>query len=212
MGPAEGLLNPETGWSERLLCGKLAPMTVDIGEHTALIIIDVQKAFDNPALGRRDNPDAEANIGALVAAWQANGRPMVRVAHTDDDPSSAFAEGAPGHAFKPVVADLEPTLDMRKDVHSAFHGTPDLHGWLLEQGIDQFVICGIQTNRCCESTARDGGDLGYDVIFVPDAMHTFDKIGPDGVPYAAEQLGAATAATLHGYFATVTTTKELLGG
>ncbi len=188
----------------------MAPMTVEIGPATALIIIDVQKAFEDPDLGARDNPDAEANIGALAAAWAAAGRPIVRVAQTEHDEDSGFLEGSPGHAFKPVVADLTPSLDLRKEVHSAFRGTPDLHAWLQENGVEQLAICGIQTNRCCESTARDGADLGYDVLFVPDAMHTFDKVDADGVTFTAAQLSAATAATLHDYFATVVTTKDLV--
>jgi nicotinamidase-related amidase len=185
-------------------------MTVELQPTAALVVIDVQKAFDNPALGRRDNPDAEANVGKLVAAWQDAGRPIVRVRHTDYD-GGPFAPDAPEHEFKPVVADLAPELDVEKEVHSAFHGAPDLHGWLSGQGISQIVICGIQTNRCCESTARVGGDLGYDVVFPVDAMHTFDKKGPDGTIFSAEHLAAATAATLHNYFATVVTTADLVG-
>jgi nicotinamidase-related amidase len=188
----------------------MSGMTVELEPTAALIVIDVQKAFDNPALGRRDNPDAEANVGRLVAAWQASGRPIVRVAHTDRDGGS-FAPDAPEHAFKPVVADLTPDLDVEKEVHSAFHGAPDLNAWLAGQGISQIVVCGIQTNRCCESTARVGGDLGYEVVFAADAMHTFDKKGPDGTTYAAEQLAEATAATLHDYFATVVKTSDLVG-
>lgn len=191
--------------------GKLSPMTVEIGPQTALIVIDVQREFDDPSHGRRDNPDAEANIGALVAAWQHAGRPIVRVAQTEPDSEGGFAPDSPSHAFKPVVADLTPALDLRKEVHSAFHGEPDLHGWLRERGIEQIAICGIQTNRCCESTARVGCDLGYDVLFVPDAMHTFDKTDAAGVTFTAEHLSAATAASLHGYFATVVTTRDLVG-
>ena len=185
----------------------LSAMTVEISPGAALIIIDVQKAFEDPELGRRDNPDAEANIGALVSAWRQAGRPIVRVAQTEDDGN--FASGTAGHAFKPVVASLDPSLDVAKEVHSAFRGTPDLNEWLRANGVEQIAICGIQTNRCCESTARDGADLGYDVLFVPDAMHTFDKANAEGVTFAAEQLSAATAATLHDYFATVVTTADL---
>ncbi len=32
----------------------------------ALIIIDVQEAFDEPRWGHRNNPDAEANIARLI--------------------------------------------------------------------------------------------------------------------------------------------------
>jgi nicotinamidase-related amidase len=183
-------------------------MTPEIAANAALVVIDVQNEFESPEHGRRDNPAAEANIGRLVAAWQATGRPIVRVAQTEEE--GGFAPDTPTHAFKDVVADLKPELDLRKEVHSAFHGDPDLDSWLTERGIAQIVICGIQTNRCCESTARVGCDLGYDVLFALDATHTFDKIGHDGQAYTAEQLSAATAASLHGYFATVVSTDDLV--
>jgi nicotinamidase-related amidase len=184
-------------------------MTLEISPNAALIVIDVQREFDDPSHGRRDNPDAEDNIGRLVAAWQDADRLVIRVAQTEQD--GGFAPHAPGHAFKPVIADIVPSLDVRKEVHSAFHGVPDLDVWLRNNEVEQIVICGIQTNRCCESTARVGADLGYDVLFAIDATHTFDKHGPDGRAYTAEQLSAATGATLHGYFATVVRTADLLG-
>ena len=55
-----------------------------------------------------------------------------------------------------------------------------------------------------------GGNLGFDVRFVADATHTFDRAGPDGVVIAADDLARATAASLHGEFATVVTTEYLL--
>jgi len=51
---------------------------MDIADDAALLVIDVQRGFDDPGWGPRDNPDAEANIGRLVAAWTDAGRPIVR--------------------------------------------------------------------------------------------------------------------------------------
>ena len=186
-------------------------MTLELSPNAALIVIDVQREFDEPSHGRRDNPDAEANIGLLVEAWRAADRLVVRVAQTEPGTGGGFDPESPGHAFKPVIADLVPSLDVQKEVHSAFNGRPDLDLWLRENEVEQVVICGIQTNRCCESTARVAADLGYDVVFAIDATYTFDKPGPDGSTYPAEQLSAATGATLHQYFATVVRTAQLLG-
>ncbi len=72
------------------------------------------------------------------------------------------------------------------------------------------VVCGITTNHCCETTARVGGNLGYDVLFAIDATHTFDRTGPDGETMTADELARATATNLHGEFATVVSTEELL--
>ncbi len=46
--------------------------------------------------------------------------------------------------------------------------------------------------------------------FVLDATFTFDKADADGAPWTAEQLSAATAASLHGYFGRVVRTGDLL--
>lgn len=54
------------------------------------------------------------------------------------------------------------------------------------------------------------GNLGYDVTFVIDATHTFGRAAPDGTVFTAQQLSAVTAANLHGEFATVQTTAEVL--
>jgi nicotinamidase-related amidase len=95
-------------------------------------------------------------------------------------------------------------------VHSAFHGDADLDGWLSEREISALAICGIQTNVCCETTARLACDLGYDVRFVLDATHTFNVDGPDGETVTAAELAGATAASLHGEFAEVINTDAAL--
>jgi nicotinamidase-related amidase len=179
--------------------------------HTALVVVDVQRAFDDHAYwsptGHRDNPDCERNVAALLEAWTG---PVVLVRHDSTEPGSPLAPGHPGNAFKDVVG-REGDLLVTKGTNSSFYGTPDLHAWLQERGIGSFAVCGIQTNHCVETTARMGGNLGYDVRFVLDACHTFDRRGPDGEIVTAEEISRATAASLHGEFATVVRTADLIG-
>lgn len=100
---------------------------------------------------------------------------------------------------------------MTKSVNSAFYGAPDLDAWLRAAGIGQFVVAGIQTNMCAETTARMGGNLGYEVLFALDATHTFDLEGPFGWRRTAEELAQASAVSLHGGgFARVVTTAEVV--
>lgn len=40
------------------------------GNAAALLIIDVQKGLAEASLGKRNNPDAEANMALLLAAWR----------------------------------------------------------------------------------------------------------------------------------------------
>jgi nicotinamidase-related amidase len=94
-------------------------------------------------------------------------------------------------------------------VNSAFYGEPDLYAWLKESDIAAVAICGIQTNMCCDTTARMAGNLGLDTWFVLDATHTFAKAA-GGVKISAEDLAQATAVNLSGEFATVLSTEEAL--
>jgi nicotinamidase-related amidase len=185
---------------------------MDFDDTAALIVIDVQQGFDDPAWGERDNPEAEANIGRLVQAWADAARPIVLVRHDSVSPGSPLAVGSPGNALKGVVAAAPHELLVTKQVNSAFHGEPDLDAWLREHDIRQLVICGIQTNQCVETTSRVGGNLGYDVTLAIDATHTFDLEGPGGIRLSAAELARATAVNLHGGgFAKVVTTDDVLG-
>ncbi|MEU6755242.1 cysteine hydrolase family protein [Streptomyces sp. NPDC046685] len=187
---------------------------IEIAPDSALLVIDVQKGFDDASFwGPRDNPAAEDNIAALMEAWQDAGRPVVLVQHLSERPGSVLAADHPGHAFKDLVEKRRAgSLVITKSVNSAFYGTPDLAQWLTARGIGQLVVVGIQTNMCVETTARMAGNLGYDVIVPLDATHTFDLAGPAGTSLTAAQLATATAVNLQGGgFARVVTTAELLG-
>ncbi|GAA4906620.1 hypothetical protein GCM10023237_27690 [Streptomyces coeruleoprunus] len=192
---------------------------LEVAGNAALIVVDVQKGFEEEFWGRRNNPDAEGNIAALIDAWQASGRPVVFVRHDSPaDSRSPLRVGHAGNAFKDVVEERRgkgsgPELLVTKSVNSAFYGEPDLDAWLKGAGVRQIVIAGIQTNMCNETTARMGGNLGYEVLFPLDAMHTFDLAGPFGWTASAEELSRATAVSLHGgRFAKVVTTAEVLLG
>lgn len=184
---------------------------MQIEPNAALIVIDVQKGFDDPYWGERNNPDCEGNIAALVSAWAAAERPIVLVRHDSIGEGSPLHPSNAGNGFKPGIIDVPHELLVVKNVNSAFYGEPDLHGWLQERGIRQLVLCGIQTNMCVETTARMGGNLGYKVILPLDATHTFDLAGPNGETLTADELSLATAVNLHGGgFAQVVTTAELI--
>ncbi|MFE0176054.1 cysteine hydrolase family protein [Streptomyces sp. NPDC059002] len=192
---------------------------MEIAENAALVVVDVQKGFDEEEFwGPRNNPEADDNIASLIDAWQATGRPVVFVRHDSPKPGSPLRPGYEGNDFKEYVERRRgkgagPELLLTKTVNSAFYGTPDLDAWLKASGISQFVVAGIQTNMCAETTARMGGNLGYEVVFALDATHTFDLVGPFGWRLAAEELARASAVSLHGGgFAKVLSTADVLAG
>lgn len=178
-------------------------------DRLALVVVDVQVGFtDSDYWGRRDNPGCEQAVAALVREWRRRDRPVVLVRHDSADPASPLHPDSPGNALQPWLP--APDLLVTKQVNSAFHGSPDLHAWLRDRDLAGLVVAGITTNHCCETTARVGGNLGLRVLFALDATHTFDRTGPDGQLVPAEVLAQVTAANLHGEFATVVATADLL--
>ena len=177
---------------------------------TALIVVDVQKGFDDEEFwGPRNNPECEDNVERLIAAWREQDWPIVFVRHSSTHPSSPLAPSSPGYAFKDMITG-EPDLLITKTVHSAFYGDVDLDAWLTEHEISGVAVCGIQTNMCCETTARMASDLGYEMIFVIDATHTFDLATSTRKVHMARQISRFTALTLEADFGNVMRTAELV--
>src|ERR1041385_2725616 len=106
----------------------------DITDRTALILIDVQKGFDEPYWGERNNLDAEDNIARLLAAWRARRRPVFHVKHNSRLPKSPLHPSNPGNVFKDFAAPKDGEPSFGKDVNSAFIGT-DLEQALRAAGV-----------------------------------------------------------------------------
>ena len=177
--------------------------------NTVLLIIDVQKGFDEPVWGRRNNPEAERNISSLLQTWRASRRPVFHVQHLSLSPGSPLREALPGCAIKHEVRPLAGEPLFQKHVNSAFIGT-QLEQELRAQGYDTLCIVGLTTPHCVSTTARMAGNLGFQTYVVSDATAAFALQGPDGRKYAAEEIHAVSLATLHGEFATVVATDALL--
>jgi nicotinamidase-related amidase len=182
---------------------------LEITDNTALIIIDAQCGMDEPYWGTRNNPDAEQNIARLLTSWRERGRPIFHVQHMSTTPTSPLRPNQPGNAIKSMVAPQGDEPVIQKNVNSAFIGT-DLEDRLRANGIDSLVIVGLTTNHCVETTTRMAGNLGFNTMLVGDATATFDRIGPGGQHFSAEVIHAVSLASLHGEFATVVKTDDLL--
>lgn len=178
-------------------------------QDAALIVIDVQRGMDDPANGTRNNPKAEGNIARLLAAWRRTGRPIVHVQHLSSRPDSPFWPGQPGVEIKDGVRPQGDEPVVQKRVNTAFIGT-DLEERLRRQGIETVVIIGMTTDHCVSATTRVAGDLGFRTYVVSDATAAFEREGPDGVVYPAEEVHGVSLATLHREFATVMDTEGVL--
>jgi nicotinamidase-related amidase len=183
-------------------------MSIFIQNNPALILIDIQKGFDDIAYwgGQRNNPDAEKNAALLLKLWRERNLPIFHVKHCSTNPQSLLRESVAGNEFKEEVKPigLEPII--KKNVNSAFIGT-DLKERLDTAGITKLVIAGLTTDHCVSTTTRMAGNFGYDAYLVSDATATFNKKGMTGQNYSAEIIHETALASLNGEFATVVTTE-----
>lgn len=174
----------------------------------ALLIIDVQRAIDDPSWGAdRNNRDAEANIARLLARWRERGWAVVHVRHASRESNSTYRKGQPGFEFKDEVLPREGEVVVEKQVNSAFIGT-DLQQRL--DGIETLVIVGVITNNSVEATARMAGNLGFDTFVVSDATATFGRRDYHGRWRTADEVHAMSLANLDGEYARIVTTAEVL--
>ncbi len=178
-------------------------------KNSALVIIDVQKGFDAPVWGRRNNPQAEENIARLLKAWRRTKRPVIHVQHMSRNPNSPLRPGQAGNEIKEAVGPVGGEPVVRKCVNSSFIGT-NLEKRLRRDGIKTLVMTGINTNHCVSTTARMAGNLGFETFVVADGTATFDRRGHDGKLHKAEDMHAIGLAELHGEFATVLETEDVL--
>jgi nicotinamidase-related amidase len=180
-----------------------------LAPNAALLIVDMQRGFDDPSWGRRNNPRLEERVAELLGAWRVGNRPVIHAKHMSTVATSPLRPGQPGNDFKPCAAPMpgEPVIEKR--VNSCLIGT-SLEADLRRHDHDTLVIAGLTTNHCVSTTARMAGNLGFKTWVISDATATFERVGPDGVSYSAEQIHAIALCDIHQEFATVVDTRTLL--
>ena len=193
-------------------------------EHTALLIIDMQKDFvlDGLACDQagRDLTATRSIIpalGRLLAAARHVGTLVVHVGFwtlpdhaSDSGPWLAQRRRATFSSDKVCFADSEGAefIDelrprpgepvIHKHRYSAFKGT-DLDMLLRAHRIRTVIATGVSTNACVESTARDAFELGNYLCMPRDGVASWDT-----------QLHEATLDTMNHRFGLVTNCAEIM--
>jgi nicotinamidase-related amidase len=177
-----------------------------ISANTALLLIDVQNHFDDPAQGRRNDLNAEENMAILLNMWRKLNRPIIHIQHI----SNSSLPHHPGRDIKEIVAPLLNEPVIIKNVNSAFIGT-NLEKYLREFEIETLVIVGLTTDHCVSTTTRMARNLGFYPFIVSDATATFDRISFDGKLYRAEEIHNLALVSLSDEFATILDTNSIWG-
>lgn len=179
------------------------------GPTCALLLIDIQKGFDEPYWGRRNNSEMEANVARLLSAWRASGYKIIHVRHDSTEPASPLRPGQAGNDFKDEVVPIAGEHLETKQVNSAFIGT-GLEQYLRQNKLTTLVLCGLTSDHCVSTTTRMAANLGFTAILPADALATFDRTGFDGRHWSAEDIHGSSLASLNGEFATVVNTADLI--
>jgi nicotinamidase-related amidase len=180
-----------------------------LSRSAALLVIDVQKAIDDPVWGPRNNAGAEAKIAALLGAWRSGGRTIFHVRHDSTFAKSPYRPGQSGNDFKPEAAPLGGEVVIAKRVNSAFIGT-DLEPALRRGGHDTLVVAGVLTHNSVEATVRMAGNLGFNTFVVADATWAADKVDLRGRRWSAEDVHQLSLANMAGEYATIVDTASVL--
>lgn len=179
-----------------------------ISSDTALLIIDVQKGFDDPEWGNRNNRDAEKQIQRLLETWRETGRPIIHVQHMSCEGESPLRPNQQGNEFKPETAPRAGEPVFQKEVNSAFIET-NLETHLHDREIQSIVITGLTTNHCVSTTTRMAENLGFNPIVVTDATAAFEQEGVDGQKHSAATVHEVALANLRDEFAVTVTADEI---
>ncbi|MDB5817194.1 MAG: isochorismatase [Rhizobacter sp.] len=173
--------------------------TMLVPQHTALLVVDVQNDFGDKAgvmggfgldLSSVDAAvdrmqallDAAHQAGVTVFLVrlqttasrdsQAANLRRARMGRTVSESGRVCREGRWGAEFyriEPKAGDIE----VSKWRYSAFGGT-GLELQLRSRGIDTLLVCGLTTECCVETTARDAFALDYHVFVPSDACTAYD--------------------------------------
>ncbi len=188
-------------------------------QRTALIVIDLQNDYCDPEghfarTGRAGDGAAAAidRIAELLPVASSVGVPVVFTRNVYDQPfmSRAILDrrrlrgqseefcidgtwGAEFHRVSPGPDDYVVT----KHRYGSFTGT-NLGTILRSRGVDSLVLCGVKTNVCVETTAREGYMLDHNVLVLSDSTAT-----------DSDDLQASTLENMRRYFGYVASTADI---
>jgi maleamate amidohydrolase len=154
------------------------------GERPALIVVDVNVGFTDPASPLAcDLDDVVVAIQRLLGETRAAGFPVVytTVSYTEADRRTAgvFIEKVPalltleaGSRWVEIDPRISPLSDepvLNKLFASAFYGTA-LASYLVANGCDSLIVTGASTSGCVRATVVDALQHGYRPIVPRDAV------------------------------------------
>ncbi len=181
-----------------------------IPKNAALVVIDMQKGFDDQKWGNRNNPDLSRNVEILLKAWRDSSRPIIHIQHCSVESNSVLRPELESCDFYRSAQPADGEVIFQKNVNSCFTGT-DLETYCIENQVDTLIIVGISSDHCVSTSTRLAANLGFTTYIIGDATCTFDRIDPFTEEiYPAELVHRVHLASLNNEFAKVINTRSVL--
>lgn len=151
-----------------------------VPSRTAVIAIDFQRFFidEGQPMGNPHARDILENANRLHDAVRSAGGLVVFTQHSIGPPGaradageSTLLPGSESYALHPDMSVDDDDLRVVKRQSSPLHPKADtaLESELRNREIDTLIVTGLVTNGCCDCTARDAFQHGFNVIVVSDA-------------------------------------------
>jgi nicotinamidase-related amidase len=169
-------------------------------DRAGILMIDVQREYfaeDGP-LRIPDGPVVLAKLRQLVEAAREAHVPVLHMRHEEAPGAPVFAPDGPLVQTMPDVEPrgLEPVIV--KHAPGSFTRT-ELADALEQFGVRRLVVAGFMTHMCCDTTARQASERGFDVIFLTDGTATRDLTVAGGVVSYRDVQAATLAAQADGF-------------
>jgi nicotinamidase-related amidase len=174
-----------------------------LGNDTALIVLDVQKAIDDPRWNSKNNPGYADVIAKLLAKFRAANLPVIHVRHEEANPASSFYVDGPGLPFKDEALPLDGETVIAKQQNCAFVGT-SLEKHLHDRGIKRLIFTGVVIHNSMDITIRMAHCLGFENWLVLDATTAIDVRDANGKTFAAQDVFDLYAAVLASEYCSLT--------
>ncbi|MEO0435942.1 MAG: isochorismatase family protein [Pseudomonadota bacterium] len=174
-----------------------------------LIVLDVQRAIDQPVWDGKNNPGYLHVVQALLKHWRAQHRPVIHVKHDEANPASTYYTHGPWNAIKDEVAPLENETVVSKSQNCAFIGT-ELDSQLQTLQAKSFVLVGVVIHNSMDATARAGKALGYEIYLPADGTTAVPVQGRDGKIWDAASVYELSMAILDGEYVQVIDSASLI--
>ena len=175
----------------------------------ALIVVDVQKAFADPVLGPARQPGLRAQRRRPDRAL-ARGGPAGRLRPPRLRRAGLAAAARAAGQRVPGHRDRRARPAGHQVGQLVLPGKPDLQAWLDGGGRRDHLHLRHHHRPLLRDDRAGGRHLGYDVRFVLDATHTFDRPDPERRDRPRRADPRVSATSLHGEFATVIDTATAL--